>query len=73
MLLTNHDNYILHTCSLLEKTKHAINGAQKGFSVLRKEENILFNDTFNTCYLLLYGIRHIVKEDSNNERGNPLP
>ena len=39
----------------------------------RKEGNVLFNDTLNTFYLQLYGIRHMVKEHSASERGNPLP
>ena len=36
----------------------------------RKEGNILFNDTF---YLRLYGVRHMVKDHSDSEKGNPLP
>ena len=39
----------------------------------RKEGNILFNDALNTFYLLLYGIRHMVKDHSDSERGNLLP
>ena len=38
-----------------------------------RERNVLFNDTLNTFYLLLYGIRHIVKDHSDSEKGNPLP
>ena len=34
---------------------------------------VLFNDALNTLYLLLYGVRHMVKDHSNSERGNPLP
>ena len=37
-----------------------------------KEGNVLFNDTLDTFYLRLYGIRHIVKNHSERERGNPL-
>ena len=32
------------------------------------EGNALFNDTLNTFYLRLYGIRHIVKDHSDSER-----
>ena len=39
----------------------------------RKKENVLFNDTLNTFYIQLYGIRHIVKDHSDSEKGNPLP
>ena len=35
-------------------------------------KNILFNDTLNTFYLWLYGVRHMVKDHSDSERGNPL-
>ena len=38
----------------------------------RKEENVLFNDALNTFYLWLYGVRHMVKDHSDSERGNPL-
>ena len=39
----------------------------------RKEGNVLFNDEFNTYYLRLYGVRHMVKDHSDSERGNLLP
>ena len=35
----------------------------------KEERNILFNDGFNTFYLWLYGIRHMVKDHSDSERG----
>ena len=34
--------------------------------------NVLFNDALNTFYLRLYGVRHMVKDHSDSERGNPL-
>ena len=37
-----------------------------------KEGNILFNDTLNTFYLWLYGVRHMVKDHSDSEKVNPL-
>ena len=37
------------------------------------EGNVLFNDALNTFYLRLYGIRHMVKDHSDRERGNPMP
>ena len=33
----------------------------------------LFNNTLNTFYLQLYGIRYMVKDHSDSEKGNPLP
>ena len=37
------------------------------------ERNVLFNDALNTFYLRLYGVRHMVKDHSDSERGNLLP
>ena len=37
-----------------------------------RERNILFNDALNTFYLRLYGVRHMVKDHSDSEKGNPL-
>ena len=42
-------------------------------SLRERERNVLFNDTLNTFYLRLYGIRHMVKDHSDSEKGNPLP
>ena len=39
----------------------------------RKEGNVLFNDTLNTFYLRIYGVTHMVKDQSDSERGNLLP
>ena len=40
---------------------------------VRKKGSVLFNDTLNTFYLRLYGVRHMVKDHSDSERGNQLP
>ena len=37
-----------------------------------REGNVLFNDTHNTFYLQLYGIRHMVKDHSDRKTGNLL-
>ena len=37
------------------------------------EGNVLFNDTLNTFYLWLYGVRHMVKDHSYSKKGNLLP
>ena len=39
---------------------------------LERERNVLFNDALNTLYLRLYGFRHMVKDHSDNEKGNLL-
>ena len=38
----------------------------------RKEGNVLLNDIHNTFYLRLYGVRYMVKDHSDSERGNLL-
>ena len=38
-----------------------------------REGNVLFNDALKTFYLRLNGARHMVKDHSDSERGNPLP
>ena len=38
-----------------------------------RERNVLFNDALNTFYLRIYGVRHMVKDHSDSEKGNPLP
>ena len=48
------------------KIEHTLN-----FKKGRKEGNGLFNNTLNTL-IRLYGIRHMVKDLSDSERGNPL-
>ena len=37
-----------------------------------RERNVLFNDALNTFYLRLYGVRHMVKDHFDSEKGNPL-
>ena len=39
----------------------------------RKDGNVLFNDALNTFYLRLYGVRYMVQDHSDSEKGNPLP
>ena len=41
--------------------------------IWRKEGHALFNDALNTFYLRLYGVRHMVKDHWESEKGNPLP
>ena len=38
-----------------------------------RERDVLFNDPLNTFYLRLYGVKHMVKNHSDSEKGNPLP
>ena len=41
--------------------------------VTMKKGNVLFNNALNTFYLWLYGVRHMVEDHSDSERGSPLP
>ena len=45
----------------------------KNCYMLKKEENILFNDTLNRFYLWLNGVGHIGKDHPDSEKGNLLP
>ena len=38
-----------------------------------RKGSVLFNDALNTFYLRLYGVKHMVKDHSDSEKGNPLP
>ena len=38
---------------------------------VERERNVLFNDTLNTFYLRLYGVRHMVKDHSDTEKRKP--
>ena len=39
----------------------------------RDRKMFLFNDAHNTFYQRLYGVRHMVKDHTDSEKGNPLP
>ena len=38
-----------------------------------RKEMFLFKDTLNTFHLRLYGVRHMVKDHSDSERGHLQP
>ena len=38
----------------------------------RKEGNVLFNDSLNTFYLRLYGVRHMVKDHPDSGPGTDV-
>ena len=68
----HHDERTLYN----QATSHSsVNGyfLETEFLTGRKEGNVLFNNALNTFYLRLYGIRHMVKDHSDSEKGNPLP
>ena len=73
-----------HDYDLIKKAiKQAWVKANPGIVVIEKQDlvqlererkgNVLFNDALNTFYLVLYGVRHMVKDHLDSEKGNPLP
>ena len=40
---------------------------------VEERKEMFYLTTLNTFYLRLYGVRHMVKDHSDSEKGNPLP
>ena len=59
-------------CQFKRNIKNISNAEIKLTLSRERERNVLFNDTLNTFYLRLYGVRHMVKDHSDSEKGNPL-
>ena len=55
------------------KREHLTIGLGSIWLGIERERNVLFNDALNTFYQRLYGVRHMVKDHSDSEKGNPLP
>ena len=53
-------------------TDKPVTVTQKVMCVAARERNVIFNNALNTFYLRLYGVRHMVKDHSDSEKGNPL-
>ena len=53
-------------------TSHALS-VFRSSSDRERENFFFFYYPLNTFYLRLYGIGHMVKDDSDSEKGNPLP
>ena len=43
------------------------------WSFTRKGKEMFYLTTLNTFYLRLNGVRHMVKDHSDSEKGGPLP
>ena len=65
--VTNKNNNLITT------TNRTTNYHFTTLNKRERERNVLFNDALNTFYLRLYGVRHMVKDHSDSEKGNPLP
>ena len=70
MLLSN--NRVSHDLHLCLHIMSVLKGVELR-TCFERERNVLFNDALNTFYLRLYGVRHMVKDHSDSEKGNPLP
>ena len=55
--------HLLYISLSLSFVKHAVSFFLLSF----------FNDIVKPFYLPLYGVRHMAKDHSDSERGNPLP
>ena len=42
------------------------------YHFIEREREMFYLTTLNTFYLWLYGVRHMVKDHSDSEKGNPL-
>ena len=79
VVFTNHPNTAVHNkniyCSriLFDIKTFYISYQSVLHDWCNKEGNVLFNDALNTFYLRLYGVRHMVKDHSDSEKGNLLP
>ena len=62
----SHAVFVIVNTALWSKAAELINKRER-------ENFVLFNDALNTFYLGLYGVRHMVKDHSDSEKGNPLP
>ena len=59
--------------AIISKQTNPTTHREHSVSVVGMEGNVLFNDALNTFYLWLYGVRYMVKDHSDSEKGNPLP
>ena len=74
----DHARELLTVPVLPHHEKTSGRGDDSGMSQLvyrygNRNRIFLFNDALNTFYLWLYGIRHMVMDLSDSEKGNPLP
>ena len=71
----HQNNRITHVNAYLTWwTRNGFIGINRHYKInmTEQEGNVLFNDALNTFYLRLYGIRDIIKDHSDSEKGNPL-
>ena len=55
-------------CGMVHMIERTLDANRKG----REEGRVLFNAAFHTFYLQLYGIRHMVRNNSDRERERNL-
>ena len=68
---------IAHTTALFIPVVEDLQQSGLGYNMInnhsRKRIFLLLNNTLNTFYFWLYGVRHVVKDHSDSGRGNLLP
>ena len=64
--------HILMTINQYETYKYTYNKEHLFKEKRERKRNVLFNNALNTFYLRLYGVRHMVKDHSDSEKGNLL-
>ena len=68
-LTFNYHIYVFTNSNVVVRNVSALSRT----SPMERKGNVLFNDALNTFYLRLYGVRRMVKDNSDSERGNLLP
>ena len=70
---TSHTHTHTHTHTLTHTLNTHTHTLNTHTHTEERKGNVLFNDALNTFYLRLYGVRHMVKDHSDSEKGNLLP
>ena len=73
--LPPHTPHLQHTTDILLfylSTEHVLlcELDKRNVLIIKKEGNVSFYNTLNTIYL--YGVAHMVKDNSDNQKNNPL-
>ena len=64
-------NNALHHQAVVKRMHYGIITVNRNvLSASLKEGNVLFNNALNTFYLRLYGVKHMVEDHSDSNRGN---
>ena len=73
VLLGNGVRFEGSLCATKEEAAESVASVALLNLVRERERNVLFNDALNTFYLRLHGVRHMVNDHSDSEKGDLLP